>query len=69
MTMLKSGLTYTYRQAGRPLLIRLYGEQSFELTPSSTLEPGEYAIKYLGEQEDSSEDREQYDLFCFGVDP
>lgn len=57
------GLTYVNRQAGRPLLVRLFGEHSFLLTPSEPLAPGEYAIKY--QQEDS----EKYDLFCFGIDP
>ena len=67
MTLVKSGLTYTKRQVGRPLLVRLYGEHCFQLSPSEALEPGEYAIKYQREDEDGDE-QDQYDLFCFGVD-
>lgn len=67
MTLVKSGFTYTNRQVGRPLLVRLYGEQCFQLTPSEPLPPGEYAIKYLLEDEYS--DEEAYELFCFGIDP
>ncbi len=57
------GFTYVNRKTGRPLLVRLFGEHSFLLTPSEALAPGEYAIKY------QDEDTEKYDLFCFGVDP
>lgn len=67
MSLVKSGLTYTDRQVGRPLLVRLYGENSFQLSPSEALEPGEYAIKYQRDVEDSSKD-ETFDLFCFGLD-
>ncbi len=67
MTLVKSGFTYTKRQVGRPLLVRLYGEHCFQLSPSEALEPGEYAVKYLRESEDSDEEG-QFDLFCFGVD-
>lgn len=67
MTLVKSGFTYTNRQVGRPLLVRLYGEQCFQLTPSDPLPPGEYAVKYLLEDEDF--DGEQFELFCFGIDP
>jgi hypothetical protein len=68
MTLVKSGWSYTFRQVGRPMLVRLYGEQCFQLTPSEPLQPGEYAIKYLREDEDGL-DTEQFDLFCFGIDP
>lgn len=67
MTLVKSGFTYTKRQVGRPLLVRLYGEHCFQLSPSEALAPGEYAVKYLRESEDSDEE-EQFELFCFGVD-
>lgn len=67
MTLVKTGFTYTNRQVGRPMLVRLYGEQCFQLTPSEPLPPGEYAVKYLVEDDDS--DEEQFELFCFGIDP
>lgn len=68
LSLVKSSFTSTTRQSGRPLLVRLYGEQSFQLSPSEALEPGEYAVKYLREDEDYNDD-EQFDLFCFGLDP
>jgi hypothetical protein len=69
LSLLKSGLTSTTRAVSQPLLIRLYGEQSFTLSPAEPLEPGEYAIKYLTDDEDDDDDAPVYDLFCFGVDP
>ncbi len=68
MTLVKTGLTYVNRQVGKPLLVRLYGEQSFQLSPSEPLEPGEYAVKYLRDDEDDT-DGDHFELFCFGVDP
>lgn len=56
------GFTDIRRNAGRPLLTRLWGQTSFLLTPSDALEPGEYALKY------SFENEERFRVFCFGVD-
>lgn len=56
------GFTDIKRNAGRPLLIRLFGESCFLLSPGDPLEPGEYAIKY------SFEDHDRVRLFCFGID-
>ena len=66
ITLVKSGLTYTKRQLGHPLLVRLYGEHSFQLSPSEALAPGEYAIKY--ERDENESEADQFDLFCFGID-
>ena len=57
------GLTSVRRDAGRPLVPRIYGKSSFELLPTEQLSPGEYAIKYT----DTGED-ERFKVFCFGVD-
>lgn len=57
------GLTSVRRDAGRPLIARLFGKSSFQLAPSEALEPGEYAILYRDHGDD-----ERFLVFCFGVD-
>ena len=63
MILTEVGLTYVNRQTGRPLLVRLFGEHSFQMTPGQPLPPGEYAVKF------QESDGDKFDLFCFGVDP
>jgi len=57
------GLTSVRRDAGRPLIARIYGKSSFQLAPSEGLTPGEYAILYR-----DASDSERFLIFCFGVD-
>ena len=58
----ESGMSYNKGEAGRPLLIRLFGQHSFQLVPPEPLTPGEYALKFLPAADQG------YDVFCFGVD-
>lgn len=60
----ESGVLYTNREGGSPLLVRLFGESSFVLSPTSPLTPGEYALSYNGE--DCGDNPVVY---CFGVEP
>ncbi len=57
------GFSSVRRDAGRPLIPRLFGQSSFVLVPNEKLAPGEYAIKYTDQRDD-----ERYRIFCFGVD-
>jgi hypothetical protein len=66
LTLARLSLTSTTRLSGQPLLVRLYGEQCFQLSPAEELPPGEYAIRYLPKEPGQGE---PLDLFCFGVDP
>ncbi len=63
-SLVRAGVTFVDRDVGRPLLVRLFGEHSFIMTPAQPLDPGEYALMYRDELYGQA-----YDLFCFGIDP
>jgi len=48
------------RDGGSPLLVRLFGESSFVLAPTTPLAPGEYALSY---------NNDNLVVYCFGVEP
>jgi hypothetical protein len=60
----ESGVLYTNREGGSPLMVRLFGESSFVLSPTSPLPPGEYALSYNVE---GCGDNPV--VYCFGVEP
>lgn len=63
VVLTESGALYTNREGGSPLLVRLFGESSFVLAPTSPLVPGEYALGY------NVEACENLTVYCFGVEP
>lgn len=63
VVLTESGALYTNREGGSPLLVRLFGESSFVLTPTTPLAAGEYALGYDVEHCDN------LIVYCFGVEP
>lgn len=63
VVLTESGALYTNREGGSPLLVRLFGESSFVLAPTSPLGPGEYALSY------NPEGCDNLVVYCFGVEP
>lgn len=63
VVLTESGALYTNREGGSPLLVRLFGDSSFVLAPTTRLAPGEYALGYDVEHCDNLV------VYCFGVEP
>ena len=63
VVLTESGALYTNREGGSPLLVRLFGESSFVLAPTTPLTPGEYALSY------NPEGCDNLVVYCFGVEP
>ncbi|MBX3169020.1 MAG: hypothetical protein KF760_16550 [Candidatus Eremiobacteraeota bacterium] len=63
VVLAESGALYTNREGGSPLLVRLFGDSSFQLSPTTRLAPGEYALGYDVEHCDN------LIVYCFGVEP
>lgn len=60
----ESGALYVNRDGGSPLLVRLFGESSFVLAPTTPLAPGEYALSY-----NPGDNNDNLVVYCFGVEP